>query len=115
MAPKKRGRKSPEPSYVEAEQPRVDPEHFDDFSNLRLKDDHAARPLWICPDLSIFLEARAPRARALSISASLASRRRPPLPQAFSPLYAQAYDFLVAVAEPLSRPEMVHELSLIHI
>ena len=65
MAPKKRGRKSPEPSYVEAEQPRVDPEHFDDFSNLRLKDDHAARPLWICPDLSIFLEARAAHARPL--------------------------------------------------
>ena len=52
------------------------------------------------------------RARALSISASLSSRRRPPLPQAFSPLYAQAYDFLVAVAEPLSRPEMVHEYKL---
>ena len=63
MAPKKRGRKSPEPSYVEAEEPRADPEHFDNFSDLRLKEDHAARPLWICPDLSIFLEARA-RARA---------------------------------------------------
>ena len=44
MAPKKRGRKSPEPSYVEAEEPRADPEHFDNFSDLRLKEDHAARP-----------------------------------------------------------------------
>ena len=38
------------------------------------------RPLWVCPDARIFLET-------------------------FSPVYKQAYDFLIAIAEPVSRPE----------
>ena len=42
------------------------------------------RPLWVCPDGRIFLET-------------------------FSPVYKQAYDFLIAVAEPVSRPECIHE------
>lgn len=29
--------------------------------------------------------------------------------EAFSPYYAQAYDFLVAIAEPVSRPEFIHQ------
>ena len=58
-----------------------------DFSDLALKADHANRPLWVCPDGHIFLES-------------------------FSPLYQQAYDFLIAVAEPLSRPEHLHEYKL---
>lgn len=37
-------------------------------------------PLWVCPDARIFLET-------------------------FSPVYKQAYDFLIAIAEPVSRPE----------
>ena len=41
----------------------------------------------MCPDGHIFLES-------------------------FSPLYQQAYDFLIAVAEPLSRPEHLHEYKL---
>lgn len=36
------------------------------------------RPIWVCPDGHIFLES-------------------------FSPLYQQAYDFLIAIAEPVSR------------
>ena len=40
----------------------------------------ACRPLWVCPDARIFLET-------------------------FSPVYKQAYDFLIAIAEPVSRPE----------
>ncbi|GJD10824.1 TFIIH basal transcription factor complex helicase repB subunit [Galdieria sulphuraria] len=55
-----------------------------DFSQLKLKVDHERRPLWVCPSGKIFLET-------------------------FSPLYKQAYDFLVAVSEPASRPEFIHE------
>ena len=58
-----------------------------DFTSLKLKPDHAARPLWVCPDGRIFLET-------------------------FSPVYRQATDFLVAVAEPLSRPATLHEYAL---
>ena len=46
-----------------------------------------ARPLWVCPDGRIFLET-------------------------FSPVYRQAYDFLIAIAEPVCRPECVHEYVL---
>lgn len=50
-----------------------------DWSNLKLKSDHAARPLWINPeDKTLILEA-------------------------FSPIAEQAQDFLVAIAEPVSR------------
>ncbi|KAL0483228.1 DNA excision repair protein ERCC [Acrasis kona] len=58
-----------------------------DYVNLILKADHAMRPIWVTPDKHIFLET-------------------------FSPIYAQAYDFLVAIAEPLSRPENIHEYVL---
>ena len=50
-----------------------------DFSHLHLKQDHASRPLWISPDDGhIILEG-------------------------FSPIAEQAMDFLVAIAEPVSR------------
>ena len=62
-------------------------EQFYDFSDLQLKPDHANRPLWVCPDGRIFLET-------------------------FSPVYKQAYDFLIAVSEPVSRPESIHEYVL---
>ncbi|KAG5360253.1 DNA repair helicase RAD25 [Yarrowia sp. B02] len=56
-----------------------------DFSYLKLKPDHAARPLWINPeDGRIILES-------------------------FSPLAEQAQDFLVTIAEPISRPSHIHE------
>jgi DNA excision repair protein ERCC-3 len=58
-----------------------------DFSNLHLKPDHLARPCWTCPDGTIYLEA-------------------------FHDLYVQAYDFLVAIAEPVARPEFVHQYKL---
>ena len=58
-----------------------------DFSSLPLKADHAQRPLWVCPDGAVFLEAS-------------------------SSLYAAAYHFLVAVAEPVARPEHVHQYKL---
>jgi DNA excision repair protein ERCC-3 len=58
-----------------------------DFSNLPLKPDHISRPCWTCPDGRIYLEA-------------------------FHELYASAYDFLVAIAEPVARPEFIHEYKL---
>jgi hypothetical protein len=58
-----------------------------DFSNMPLKPDHIQRPCWTCPDGVIFLEA-------------------------FHDLYTSAYDFLVAIAEPVARPEYVHQYKL---
>lgn len=58
-----------------------------DFSNLALKPDHIQRPCWTCPDGNIYLEA-------------------------FHDLYLQAYDFLVAISEPVARPEFVHQYKL---
>lgn len=58
-----------------------------DFSDLALKPDHIQRPVWVCPDGNIYLEA-------------------------FHDLYVQAYDFLVAIAEPVARPEFIHQYKL---
>jgi DNA excision repair protein ERCC-3 len=58
-----------------------------DFSSLKLKPDHETRPVWVSADRRILLET-------------------------FSPIYKQAYDFLVAIAEPVSRPELMHEYRL---
>jgi DNA excision repair protein ERCC-3 len=58
-----------------------------DFSQLALKPDHIRRPCWVCPDGTIYLEA-------------------------FHDLYLQAYDFLVAIAEPVARPEFIHQYKL---
>ncbi|KAK6202459.1 DNA helicase [Scheffersomyces amazonensis] len=56
-----------------------------DFSYLKLKPDHFSRPLWISPnDIRIILES-------------------------FSPLAEQAQDFLITIAEPISRPSHIHE------
>uniref|UniRef100_A0A7E4VRH1 General transcription and DNA repair factor IIH helicase/translocase subunit XPB n=1 Tax=Panagrellus redivivus TaxID=6233 RepID=A0A7E4VRH1_PANRE len=57
------------------------------FSNMKLKPDSRARPLWIAPDGHIYLEAH-------------------------SPAYPHARDFLIAIAEPLCRPEFIHEYKL---
>ncbi|KAG4301974.1 hypothetical protein PCK1_001950 [Pneumocystis canis] len=55
---------------------------------LTLKPDHESRPLWINPcDGKIILEA-------------------------FSPLAEQAQDFLITIAEPVSRPVHIHEYRL---
>ncbi|KAJ9154747.1 DNA repair helicase-like protein [Pleurostoma richardsiae] len=59
-----------------------------DFSYLQLKPDHNNRPLWIDPEKGrIILES-------------------------FNPLAAQAQDFLITIAEPLSRPTFLHEYAL---
>lgn len=62
--------------------------HTRDFTKMPLKLDHASRPLWISPDDGhIILEG-------------------------FSPLAEQAQDFLIAIAEPVSRPAYIHEYKL---
>eukprot|EP00815_Leptocylindrus_aporus_P005695 CAMPEP_0116053682 /NCGR_PEP_ID=MMETSP0322-20121206/2345_1 /TAXON_ID=163516 /ORGANISM="Leptocylindrus danicus var. apora, Strain B651" /LENGTH=763 /DNA_ID=CAMNT_0003536917 /DNA_START=210 /DNA_END=2502 /DNA_ORIENTATION=+ len=58
-----------------------------DFSDLPLRRDHINRPCWVCPDGVIYLEA-------------------------FHDLYTSAYDFLVAIAEPVARPEYIHQYQL---
>ncbi|KAE8721960.1 DNA repair helicase XPB1 [Hibiscus syriacus] len=61
-----------------------------DFTKLELKQDHGNRPLWACADGRIFLET-------------------------FSPLYKQAYDFLIAIAEPVCRDALSTSSLLAHL
>jgi DNA excision repair protein ERCC-3 len=58
-----------------------------DNSYLKLKNDYMSRPIWVTSDSVIILEA-------------------------FSPIYQQTYDFLVAIAEPEARPEFIHQYRL---
>ena len=71
----------------EGELPSDNIECRDYTAVLSLKADHASRPLWVTKENLIYLEA-------------------------FSPIYHQAYDFLVAIAEPESRPEFIHTYRL---
>ncbi|GMH79575.1 hypothetical protein TrLO_g6257 [Triparma laevis f. longispina] len=57
------------------------------LSSLTLKPDHSTRPLWVLPTGSILLDTS-------------------------SPIYATAYDFLVTISEPQSRPTYIHEYLL---
>jgi DNA excision repair protein ERCC-3 len=52
-----------------------------------LKTDFSSRPLYVAPNGHIFLET-------------------------FSPVYRNAHDFLIAISEPVCRPEHVHEYKL---
>jgi len=54
---------------------------------VNLKPDHDSRPLWVAPDGHIFLES-------------------------FSPVYKHAHDFLIAISEPVCRPQHIHEYKL---
>ncbi|KAJ3204130.1 hypothetical protein HDU82_006062 [Entophlyctis luteolus] len=56
----------------------------DRLPTILLKPDHAMRPIYAARNGRIYLEA-------------------------FSPVSEQAVDFLVAIAEPLSRPRLIHE------
>lgn len=56
-------------------------------SEMILRTDNQNRPLWVTPDGHIFLES-------------------------FSPVYKHAHDFLIAIAEPVCRPEYIHEYKL---
>lgn len=56
-------------------------------SQMELKLDHSSRPVWVAPNGHIFLES-------------------------FSPVYKHAHDFLIAISEPVCRPEHIHEYKL---
>lgn len=56
-------------------------------TEMQLKTDHQNRPLWVTPDGHIFLES-------------------------FSSVYKHAHDFLIAISEPVCRPEYIHEYKL---
>lgn len=56
-------------------------------SQMQLKVDHGSRPIWVAPNGHIFLES-------------------------FSPVYKHAHDFLIAISEPVCRPEHIHEYKL---
>mmetsp|Transcript_14221 Transcript_14221/g.16651 ORF Transcript_14221/g.16651 Transcript_14221/m.16651 type:complete len:840 (+) Transcript_14221:290-2809(+) len=58
-----------------------------DFRRIGLKEDHGARPLWVCPNGQIYLDTE-------------------------NRYYQLATDFLVAIAEPVSRPELLHHYKL---
>ena len=57
------------------------------FPDLKLNVDMKNRPLYVCPDGHIFLET-------------------------FSPFYKPAYDFMISIAEPVSRPKFIHEYQI---
>lgn len=59
----------------------------DDFQHLKLQPDHTTRPLWVLPDGRIYFESYHPR-------------------------FSQVVDFLIAIAEPVSRPEIIHEYQI---
>jgi len=80
----------PAAASADAEKPTEPEDEFGakDFrSQMELRTDHDARPLWIGPNGHIFLEA-------------------------FSPVYKHAHDFLIAISEPVCRPEHIHEYKL---
>lgn len=56
-------------------------------SQMQLRPDHGNRPLWVAPNGHVFLES-------------------------FSPVYKHAHDFLIAISEPVCRPEHIHEYKL---
>ncbi|KMY98856.1 general transcription and DNA repair factor IIH helicase subunit XPB [Drosophila simulans] len=56
-------------------------------SQMQLRTDHGNRPLWVAPNGHVFLES-------------------------FSPVYKHAHDFLIAISEPVCRPEHIHEYKL---
>ncbi|PLW36991.1 hypothetical protein PCANC_13991 [Puccinia coronata f. sp. avenae] len=61
-----------------------------DYRHLSLKADHTSRPLYICPNMTT----------------------RTIILEAFHPLASQAQDFLITIAEPVSRPSHIHEYKL---
>jgi DNA excision repair protein ERCC-3 len=80
------------PAAASADAEKVD-DTTDEFGakdfrkDMNLRTDHEVRPLWVAPNGHIFLEA-------------------------FSPVYKHAHDFLIAISEPVCRPEHVHEYKL---
>jgi DNA excision repair protein ERCC-3 len=49
-----------------------------DYREMTMRRHHESKPIWVLPNLRIYLEA-------------------------FSPMYQYAYDFLIAISEPVAR------------
>jgi len=64
-----------------------------DYGNLQMKVDADNRPLYVVSEEDEF--GRVTGAKILL--------------ETFSPIYQQAYDFIIAIAEPITRPEFIHE------
>ncbi|KAJ3229847.1 hypothetical protein HDU81_004967 [Chytriomyces hyalinus] len=62
-------------------------DHDDENAGLTLKEDHSLRPIYAASNGRLFMET-------------------------FSPIAEQAIDFLTAIAEPVSRPALMHEYLL---
>uniref|UniRef100_A0A7S2SKM4 DNA 3'-5' helicase n=1 Tax=Rhizochromulina marina TaxID=1034831 RepID=A0A7S2SKM4_9STRA len=68
---------------------------FEDYPSLsdcsglidKLRPDHALRPVWVCPNLSLFFENIVENADRIQ-------------------------EFLVAIAEPVSRPDLIHQYKI---
>lgn len=60
---------------------------YSKLDTISLKKDHDVRPLWVSEEGAVFVETA-------------------------SPLHEVAQDFLTAIAEPVSRPEWIHEYKL---
>ncbi|EDW80044.1 uncharacterized protein Dwil_GK12273 [Drosophila willistoni] len=75
---------------AEANDDNIDTDEYgakDYRSQMQLRQDHSNRPLWVAPNGHVFLES-------------------------FSPVYKHAHDFLIAISEPVCRPEHIHEYKL---
>lgn len=84
-------------------------------SQMALKADHDSRPIWIVSpkserlrDISSFL-VNVSWCICILFSVSQAPNGHIFL-EAFSPVYKHAHDFLIAIAEPVCRPEHIHEV-----
>lgn len=63
------------------------PKPYLDISSMPMRQGHENKPIWVTADGHVFLET-------------------------FSPIYKQAYDFLIAIAEPVCRPTHIHEYQI---
>lgn len=68
---------------------------------MEMKSDHEHRPLWIAREKLVNWGSALSQEEAFMI-----------ILEAFSPLYKVATDFLIAIAEPISRPVHIHEYVL---
>jgi DNA excision repair protein ERCC-3 len=73
-----------------------------DYSKvLNLKQDHERRPVWVVQEYFRALDDKSESVLNWVV-----------ILEAFSPYYQKAYDFLVAIAEPVSRPQYIHRYKL---
>ena len=79
-----------------------------DYRNLKLKPDSKSRPLWVAPNGHIFLESFSPGIHINFLIFYLCSLNR----LYFFLVYKHAHDFLIAISEPVCRPELIHEYKL---